>query len=381
MKKSLIVAALFGLLFCSCSEKKAQLPVEGSVISTVKSHTWYAFTDSGFSKIDLPQKTDRILEKPWTEAVRISSAGSVISEKSGGAKTPYGAYAIVNKKGLLAFSESTIDFYSDNSIFESDTADSLVYSGGMPVFYLFRSTFFNENLQASDTLHESRPFLVEFNPSSKVFYPLVSYRNLKLNNDDQISGFFWNGETWACASKKIVSGGVEFSYFYWQPLVALADLNPAIGEETFLFNSMTEDDYKKINMPKFWNSAPAELRNLLSSIPEEYSFYVSWRDLSGTSPVSYCQTGISDFMLNAHGGIAPESGFSFAVFSDGTTYVKKVGEEKVNCAFRLPLLPSGFSYGEVAVAGNTLYVAWEESSFFKTGRAGFIAVDLKAVMN
>ena len=59
---------------------------------------------------------------------------------------------------------------------------------------------------------------------------------------------------------------------------------------------------------------------------------------------------------------------------------EKINEDKVCAAFRLPLLPSGFSYGEEAISGNTLYVAWEESSFFKTGRAGFITVDLKPIL-
>ncbi|MCQ2240802.1 hypothetical protein [Treponema sp.] len=380
MKKILLVFASC-LMFFSCSKNKGKDEGAFNNLETVKSHVWYAFNEAGFEKIDLPQNAKVVTEKPWTETVRISSAGSVVPSRTGSLKGPYDAYALVNKRGLLAFSDSKIDFFRDDSIFVNDTADSIVFSGGMPVFYLFRSTFFNENLEAHSSLHQSRPFLVEFNPSSKVFYPLVSYSNLKLGDDDQISGFFWNGDTWACASKKMNGSGVEFSFFDWKPLVALADLNPAMGQETFLFNSITEDEYKNKNMPKLWAAAPDELKKLLSSIPEEYSFYVSWRDFSGTSPVSYCQMGASDFMLNAHGGVSPESGLSVAVFSDGTTYVKKLSDETVSCAFRLPLLPSGFSYGEEAVSGNTLYVAWEETSFFKTGRAGFIAVDLKAVIN
>lgn len=381
MKKILLVSAAFTILFGSCAKNREINSSHFGEFETVKSHTWYAFNETGFEKIDLPQNAKAVVERPWTESVRISSAGSVIPSKDGRPKGPYDAYALVNKRGLLAFANDRIDFYRDDSIFMNDTVDSMVFSGGMPVFYLFRSTFFNENLDARSSLHQSRPFLVEFNPSSKVFYPLVSYGNLKLGDEDQISGFFWNGNTWACASKKMSGAGVEFSFFDWQPLVALADLNPAMGQETFLFNSISEDDYKKKNMPKLLDAAPDELKKLLSSIPDEYAFYVSWRDFSGTSPISYCQMGATAFMLNAHGGVSPDSGYSVAVFSDGTTYVKRLGEDKVCCAFRLPLLPSGFTYGEEAVSGNTLYVAWEESSFFKTGRAGFIAVDLKAVIN
>lgn len=381
MKNKFAALMILPFIICSCSRKNVQNNNSFQELESVKSHTWYCFTETGYKKISLPQNADIVLEKPWTEAVRISSAGSCpyFYGTNGGAPK-YGAYAIVNKKGLLAFSEDSIDFYPENSIFADDTADSMVFSNGMPVFYLFRSTFFNDDSRSQGMIHQSRPFLVEFNPVSKVFYPLVSYENLKLGGNDQISGFFWNGTTWSCAAKKSVASGVEFSYFYWQPLVDLADLNPAMGEETFLFNSMTEEEYKKLNMPKLWKEAPVDLKNLLSSIPEEISFYVLWRDNSGTSPVSYCQTGSSDFMLNAHGAVAAASGLCAVVFSDGTTYIKKINEDKVCAAFRLPLLPSGFSYGEEAISGNTLYVAWEESSFFKTGRAGFITVDLKPIL-
>lgn len=372
MKKKLFIFVVTCFSFISCVKNKEKKYNSINELEIVQRHTWYTFTETGFEKIDLPQNAKVVSLKPWTESVRISSAGSVLSSV---------AYALVNKKGLLVFSDDKIDLYKDDSVFINDTVDTLVFSNEMPIFYLFRSTFFNENLSVKSSLHQSRPFLVEFNPASKVFYPLVSYKNLKLDNEDQISGFFWNGDTWACSSKKMNGSSVEFSFFDWKPLVPLADLNPAMGEETFLFNSITEDEYKKKNMPKLIDESPEELKMLLSSIPSEYSFYVSWRDYSGTSPVSYCQMGTSDFMLNAHGEGSNKSSYSIVVFSDGTTYVKKMNEEKISCAFRLPLLPSGFTYGEETISGNTLYVAWEESSFFKTGRAGFIAIDLKTIIN
>lgn len=369
------------MFLASCSKKNAQAEHESSVqkIESLKIHTWYAFTENGYEQVSLPQNARTVVERPWTEAVRISSAASAI-QAAGSSASFCSAYALVNKMGLLAFNGDDISLYRDDSLFENDTADSIVFSDGMPVFYLFRSTFFNENLDGQSPIHKSRPFLITFNPSSRIFYPLVSYDNLHLSPEDQISGFFWDGDTWACASKKAAASSVEFSYFYWQPLVPLASLNPALGDETFLFNSLTEEDYKNLSLPKLWSDAPKELACLLSSISSEYSFYVVWRDFNGTSPISYCQMGVTDAMLNAHGGVCPSSGYSCAVFSDGTTYLKRIGEDKLLCAFRLPLLPSGFVYGEEAISGNTLYVSWEENSFFKTGRAGFIAVNLESIV-
>lgn len=50
-------------------------------------------------------------------------------------------------------------------------------------------------------------------------------------------------------------------------------------------------------------------------------------------------------------------------------------------AFKLPKLPAGFSYGEQAVVGDTLYVRWKESVFFKTYRASFIKVQLAEIFD
>ncbi len=72
------------------------------------------------------------------------------------------------------------------------------------------------------------------------------------------------------------------------------------------------------------------------------------------------------------------------MFSDGTTYLTRsllsgnTFEDTV-IALRLPRLPAGFVYGETAVYGSTLYVAWEETDFYKTGRSGFIAVNLTEI--
>ncbi|MBQ3648972.1 MAG: hypothetical protein II957_02110, partial [Treponema sp.] len=89
---------------------------------------------------------------------------------------------------------------------------------------------------------------------------------------------------------------------------------------------------------------------------------------NGASPVS------------AHGIEAPLAGYVACVFADGTTYIKKTAADSQTVAFRLPLMPAGYNYGEVAIAGNYLYVAWEQTIFYKTGRSGFISVNLEDVL-
>lgn len=368
-----IAVFIFTLTAVSCSSKKSGSEQQPPAKLSVKNHIWYYFTADGFEKTDLPQNAPKTAECPWTEARRISSAASSVSENSGAH-----SYAVVNKLGILSFESDGPHLYKDVSFFSEYSAGSLVFSAGKPVFNLYRSTFFNE--VAASSSNASRPFLVEFNPESGMFFPLVTYENLGLLPADQITGFFWNGTTWSCSVKKTEAGKVSFSYFFWEPPVALTELSPALSYETFIFSPCTEAQYRKINLPLLFDAAPAGLAELLSPIPEEFSFYVSWRDNSGTSPVNYFQQGSGGITLNAKAARIPVEQYTAAVFSDGTVYIKKDSAAQ-QAAFRLPKPPAGFCYGEFAVADGMLYVAWEETSFFKTGRAGFISVGLSEVMD
>ena len=340
-----------------------------------KSHKWFYLSQDGFNEVDLPQHAPQVMEQPWTEAIRIASAASLPVDAEG----EYQAYALVNRLGLLAFSGEDIRLFTDSSYFSSLTADSLVFSDGQPVFYLYKSSFFNSSEPEPDNGGE-RPFLLDFNSRSGLFFPLVSYQNLGMDTSEEIVGFFWNGESWTCASKRRREQQIEFKYFIWQPLVSLTDLNPALlSTDSFIFKNATEDDFKKISMPMLFSSAPENLKSLIASIPSEFSFYVAWRDGSGSSPMNYYQAGNNSSTLNAKGLSRTESGYDVIVFADGTTYLRTSEDGNIS-AFRLPLLQAGYSYGEVAIAGDYLIVAWEENNFYKTKRSGFIQIDLNEVI-
>ncbi|MBQ9537833.1 MAG: hypothetical protein IJU95_01065 [Treponema sp.] len=366
----------------SCGgEKKEGIGNEISDLQQVsfvkKSHKWFYLSQDGFSEVDLPSHAPQVLEQPWTEAIRIASAASLPMELAGSGD--YQAYALVNRLGMLAFSGGEIKLFTDASYFSSLTADSLVFSDGQPVFYLYKSSFFNSSGSEPDGGGE-RPFLLDFNSRSGLFYPLVSYQNLGMDTSEEIIGFFWNGESWTCASKRRREQQIEFKYFIWKPLVSLTDLNPALlSTDSFIFKSATEDDYKKISMPLLFSSAPENLKSLIASIPSEFSFYVAWRDGSGSSPTNYYQAGVGSSTLNAKGLSRTESGYDVIVFADGTTYLRTADNGNIS-AFRLPLLQAGYSYGEVALAGDYLIVAWEENNFYKTKRSGFIQIDLTEVV-
>lgn len=373
------------VLLAGCTGKSKQvkmevpeeLPVHSELKGKSKLHSWYYFTDNSIEEIDLPQHVPERQKKAWTESVRISSAGSVPVKLN---TTDFDAYGIVNKTGIIAFKDGVPTLFEETSIFTKSSADTLVFSDTTPVFYLYRNRFFNDDAGTKlDTIQKSRPALVEFDPQSKLCYPLVSYENLNLKDNDEITGFFWNGSEWACSVKSFLDTGVEFSYFAWTPQVSITDLEPSFNKDKFTFTSCDEQRYRWLNSPRLFEEAPKVLKELLSYIPQTVSFYVSYRDDSGTSPVSYYQEGTSEITLNARVVSSPASGYLAAVFEDGTTYVKKKNVDSVS-AFRLPKLPGGFKYSEVCVSGGFLIVGWEETDFYNTGKSGFIKVNLPEII-
>lgn len=380
-----IIASLsISFIVSGCEKKALPLILPGDenvqdISEKQRSHSWYYFTENSFVAVDLPQNAPLLLEKPWTEAVRISSAANVPS-KQYARSMDTDAYAVVNRLGVLAMNGNDVRLYQDKSIFTGETADQIVFSGDTPVFYLYRSTFFNEGISVNfNSLQQSRPFLVQFNPQTKMCYPLVSYTNLGIDEESQVTGFFWDGNRWACSVKSDDGVQVSFYYLSFSPVVDLADLSPALNKDVFVFYKMNEGEYRRLNTPLLYGQAPAELKSLLSSIPSSLCMYVSYRDESGTSPKSYYQKGNEAAPVNAKALAAPASSYTAALFEDGTTYLKNT-ESGDFMAFRLPKLPAGYKYSDFCISKKTMYVGWEQTDFYKTGRTGFLKIDLALLL-
>ena len=110
------------------------------------------------------------------------------------------------------------------------------------------------------------------------------------------------------------------------------------------------------------------------------------KNAGGSSPRIYANNvaGSTEKELNAT-AILSQS-WSAALFEDGTLFLegalpgKHILRSGKPVAIRLPKLPVGFIYSDFVISGTTLYAAWEESSFYKTGRAGFLQVNLERTL-
>lgn len=366
---------------------KEDLSVPGtySEVSEIPdTHVWYAFSEDGLEQVDLPQNASQRLLKPWTEAIRISSMATAMYpplEESSSTKVPP-AYAIVNHLGLLSIDADTIKLIQDPATFYNCTAGNLVFFGDSPLFSLYKNSFFNNSISAtSNDNHDI--FLEKYDRASKICIPLVSYKNLAIEGKSQITDFDWNGVDWTCSIKTVTQERVLFNYITWTPNVSILDLSPISNSDKITIKEAEAADFRNKKMPTDFSNAPDKLQKLLTVIPDDFGYYITCMQAGGFSPRTYSHGPQDD----GFGGTAVIGDtYVMAVFQDGTTYISGalynkhiIGRESA-VAFRLPKLPAGYSYGDFAISGSYLYVAWEESDFYQTGRSGLIKVNLDKVL-
>lgn len=369
------VAALAG-----CTRKKADEPIQISEISA--DHEWYFFTTDGFEKTSLPQNSGISTLRPWTETLRVSDANTDL--KGDG-------YMVVNRLGVIYFAPKTAPLLiQDYALFSNSTASALIFDEENPYITFSRSSFFNkeasledgENINANE--NGERAFLVRISPETRSLYPAVTYGDLSLASGGEITGTFFDGNAFLCSIKKINNGRTFFTYISFYSSSNLQNLPPHTQAGKVTINNASENSYRKANSPENLAAAPKRLRELLSSIPDSFEFSVCCKNSGGASPRLY-STSVDTNTLSKAYSIISDS-WICAVFSDGTTYFngaidgRTILNEGKNIAFRLPKLPKNYIYGPFCISGNTLAVAWEESNFYKTGRSGFLTVNLGKIL-
>lgn len=375
----------FIFMLSACGRSDGQKPQE---ITKLKAHQWYYFTHRGFYPIQLPQNAPEVAEKPWTEAIRISAAGNNTSDNC----------ALVNRLGILDFTTGKPELFRDIMLFDQVTADTLLFTEHGPVFHLYKNTHFNQQNQIdpfsqSQTTEDAftRPLLVRYDRQQKLCTPVLTYGNMNLPLDAQLTSIIPQDDIWIGAVKTVRKDVVSFKYLTFQAL----DKNGTIPDATkqvIPTQEIDADSFRQAQQPTPLKEAPAPLRQLFAQVPDSFEFYLSCREEGKLAPVLYdntkSQSPAGGYLAQGWGYLS-QAGAS-ALFSDGTVYITKslllagTDTEKREAddgviAFRLPKLPAGFAYGEFTIQGNTLYAGWEETDFYKTARSGFIAVDLSTI--
>lgn len=382
MKHRYFAAVLPLFILFSCSKAKQPNIESPDVPITAADHAWYCFSDGALVKINAPQDAPLQPEKPWTEAVRISSASSAAGDGS----TIPAAYALVNRTGVLVFNGDKIHLYADTDLFADRSADNIVFQNDIPLFSLYKSTFFNTTVKTNRQDDKLHPFLAQFDPSSHIVYPVISCANLGLGAESEVTDFIWDGNTFICSVKTETDAKTDFRYLSVQPETPLLSLSPVNAGKSLLISQTDKESFRSQKVPKPFGTAPDRLKKMLSVLPSGTAFYVTCSTAGGHSPRQYLKQQPDDdsIPLNAQALLADT--YACAMFSDGTTYIsgalfgRHIIQNGKTSAFRLPKLPSGYEYSAFTISGTTMYAAWEETSFYKTGRSGFISVDLDRIL-
>lgn len=378
------VAAAATLFFAGCKDKKnAGTASEANIqdfSEKSSDHKWYYFSEGSYTETDLPQRSPILSLKPWTESLRICD-GNVTSSGKG--------ILLVNHFGVLLFDgNGEPRLIQDSALFSGTTAGNLVFENGVPFFTLAKNSFFNKNAASSSDKNESETsHVIRLSLENSMFFPVITYGDLKIAQNAEVSGTYFDGNEWFSSIKSSENGRTDFRYIKWKPNGELSTLSPATKNGKVAISEISKDEYRKNLSPKNFSKAPERLKTLLSSIPADFDFSVSLRKDGGASP-EYFSSGAQsknsgENANEANAILTPD--WICAVFGDGTVYFSGSlkGRTLLNngktVAFRLPKLPSEYVYGDFCISGDYLAVAWEETDFYKTGRSGFLVVNMAEI--
>jgi len=379
---SIIVFSSLSLLLFSCKKEQKQLQIQNSISVEITklNHAWYYFSNSHYHLVDLPQHAPYTTPRPWTESIRISSANNSLCTQNTDTK----AFAVVNRLGILSFNGEDIFLSTDASLFSDRTAGNLVFVNNTPVYSLYKSAFFNDTILDYNYKNDSSAhlFLLQFDPTARISYPVLNCNNITDKINSEITDFYWNGIEWCCSIKTISDTKNEFSYIKFKPTVPLLALSPSTAENQIQIEECDVDFYRNCKIHHNYEDAPDRIKKLLSGFDKKLSFNIEVKNAGGSSPRVYENTvkNSKEKELNAKAILT--ASWSAALFEDGTLFLegalpgKHILRSGKPVAIRLPKLPVGFVYSDFVISGTTLYAAWEESSFYKTGRAGFLQVNL-----
>ncbi len=368
-----------GLFSCKDKSKSLdnaeQIP-QISLNSKNGSHNWYYFTRTDYKAIDKIQNVPYSPLTPWTEAVRISSANCATT--AGENK----AFAVVNRLGIISFNGEEKQLSKDENIFTDRTAGNLIFLNETPIFSVFKSAFFNDTIKdykysSADALHL---FLIQFDPQSNISYPIINCNNLVKLPNSEVIDYYWDGINWTCCVKTISDVKTDFTYINWKPVPSLLTLSPVNANSNISVTESSQDEFRAKKEQLEYKFAPERIKKLLAGFSKKTSFAIDVKTSGGSSWRNYKNTVDDSKELYATAIIAQT--WSAALFEDGTLFLegalpgKHILRGGKPVAIRLPKLPMDYVYSDFVISGTTLYAAWEETSFFKTGRSGFVEINL-----
>ena len=388
----LLAAALLcltSLLLCGCKKKnKAEAQPDIVEIGTQKSdHTWYYFTQDGFAETDHPRNVPFAGSIPYTEAVRISSANNGATLPNGTVK----AYALANRLGVICFEDDNISLAKDINVFADRTAGNLVFIDGTPLFSVYKSAFFNDTISSATYKKDTGAhlFLVQFDDTSRISYPVINCTNLTENQNAEVTDFYWDGNDWFCSIKSVADdadGRTVFSYKKFRPAAPLVSISPVTAQDLITVKESSVSEFREVMSVKPYECAPQRIRDMLKGFDQTAPFIIEVKTAAGSSSRVYENEAPGSFETQLNAKAIISQSWSAVLFEDGTLFIegalpgKHILRSGKPVAIRLPKLDAGYVYSDFVISGSILYAAWEQTDFYKVSRSGFLSVDLDSTL-
>lgn len=385
----IIFLSLFAFISCKKAKDKEVAPLESNSYKVEiedimpKSHKWYYFTEDGYSEVTSLLQVPQTNSLPWTEAIRISSANN-----NSDMENQDEAFAVVNRLGILSFQGDRVTLSKDLTLFSERSAGNLVFVNNKPVFSVYKSAFFNDTMdnpiyQQDTKLHL---FLLYYDNLAKISYPIINCNNLSEIENAEVIDYFYDGKKWFCNIKGVENSKIIFDYLEFTPKESLTAITPSKASNALVIEKSSVDTFREVKEFISYKEIPQRINNLLVGFSGEIPFLLELKTAGGSSSRKYHNVvdNTEEEELNAKGIIT--ASWSAVLFEDGTLFIegalpgKHILRGGKAIAIRLPKLPGGFVYSDFVISGTNLYAAWEESSFYKTSRSGFINVDLEETL-
>lgn len=390
-KKNFIsVISFFVILQCFASGQHENLKDNDYAVLLKQediTHRWFYFTDEGFKETRHPAYVQKKEPRAWTEAVRISSRISI--DETG--------FFTVNKLGILICpSTSGVQtkgiahktfLVTNKELFANTSMGKLFIAGNKPVFSLYTNDILQSQVQTAKNI----PLLVSFNLEKKDFTSIlmqddVERASVLLDKKNQLPAystlreFIYKDEDYFLLFKNNNNQKIDFFSY------KLGDGLPleSSAKTTIKLEPIALYDFRELTRPHSFSFVNGKFQSLLKTLPQNFSFFIDYCQIGSTHVEQYLRGALTEKTPSAFAVQSHNAGL--VVFEDGTVFfagmlpfkhVLKSGEPII---FKLPKLPEGFMYGPALLAGSTLFVAWEETSFYATLRSGYIAVDLEAIL-
>lgn len=369
MKTKLLSATfLFFMIFlvfgCKKEEKTIEI-IDTPTLENIKTHKWYYFTSQGFSEVENIASIPRVLEKPWTETVRISKALTINNQ----------VYFAVNRKGLLICQDDFKSFKTDDNLFLDNTIGTFLVYNDFPIIHVYKNNIFN----TSKT--ENNSVLIQYNQNSNLFYPLLQKKDLSLDISEEVVSASFINDAFVFSTKLSDNKTTTFNY-YKLPLEQEGYFT--LSQSELSAQKFSATDFRETLEPATFEKAPSRLQNLLKVIPKDFSFMLHTQKNDGTVVEFLQQKNLDSSLQEAYAYLGDT--YTAALFPDGTFYFAGALENKhilkngEPISMRLPKLPKGYKYTSFGISGTKLYCGFEEYNFYKTGITGFLEVNLEETL-